>query len=398
MRAIPEAYDRVIELALANAVDFVVIAGDVFDSGRPSFGDFTHFFDGIARLGQAGIPVYITCGNHDPFASWRNDVDRLPGNAHLLGAESPEFVLHERDGEPLCLIGARSYRNQAWPIDRGIAEGISRSAAIRALRNSHPNAADAPFSIGIVHTALRPDQSKAYTNEDDLLAADIDYWACGHLHRHLALPDGHAPRIGFPGNIQGRKLREDGERGCYLVEMSEGIGRTPRIDVSFQPTASVVFHAIDVDIAACQTLSDVSRTVRAALFRENAQDRCEEMVVRVNLVGTTDLHAYLRQPGVTADMRKKINDTFPTFYCDALVDRTQPIIDRDAHLREGLFTSHVLRVANRQATHETEMLNFIQSEFVKRGIGVPDSLAGNLASIESAAESIVFDLLAGENA
>jgi hypothetical protein len=44
------------------------------------------------------------------------------------------------------------------------------------------------------------------------------------------------------------------------------------------------------------------------------------------------------------------------------------------------------------------MLNFIQSEFVKRGIGVPDSLAGNLASIESAAESIVFDLLAGENA
>ena len=62
LSAIPESYDRVIEAAVENNVDFVVIAGDIFDSARASYADYLHFFDGLHVLDWAGIPAYLcTC-------------------------------------------------------------------------------------------------------------------------------------------------------------------------------------------------------------------------------------------------------------------------------------------------------------------------------------------------
>ncbi|MBO7701716.1 MAG: metallophosphoesterase, partial [Eggerthellaceae bacterium] len=49
-RVVVEAYDRVIDAAIKNTVDFVVLAGDAFDTAHASYGDFLHFFDGLDRL------------------------------------------------------------------------------------------------------------------------------------------------------------------------------------------------------------------------------------------------------------------------------------------------------------------------------------------------------------
>lgn len=263
--AIPEAYDRVIEAALAREVDFVIIAGDMFDSSYPSYCDYLHFFEGLEKLDAAGIPTYLITGNHDPYTSWARNVGRLPKSAHMLGVGVPTFELYEREDEPLCLIGGRSYYAQAWPVDEEVSAGITRANAIGALSDAHPNAAEAPFAIGIIHTGLEIDASKAATKEATLLEKDIDYWACGHLHRHLVRPIVDDPRIVFPGCVQGRDIKESGERGCYLVELEEGV--SPRIE--FIPTASVAFHALDIDVSSCQTLPDVERTVKVELFRED---------------------------------------------------------------------------------------------------------------------------------
>ena len=107
----------------------------------------------------------------------------------------------------MCLIGARGYRNQAWPIDEPVAQGITRSAAVQALEQRYRRAAEAPFCIGIIHTGLDLDQSKAYSDPELLLAADVDFWACGHLHRRYVLPSEGNPRIVFPGCIQARDLK-----------------------------------------------------------------------------------------------------------------------------------------------------------------------------------------------
>ena len=158
-----------------------------------------------------------------------------------------------------------------------------------------PAAANAPFAIGVIHTGLDLDQSKAYSDPQVLLGVDIDYWACGHLHKRYVLPSEGDPRIVFPGCIQGRDLKESGERGCYLVTMEEH-RRARRHSLEFVPTASVVFHTLKVDVSACQTLAESRGLVMAQLFHENAKASCDEMVVRVVLEGETNLHAFLAKP------------------------------------------------------------------------------------------------------
>lgn len=383
--AIPEAYDRVIDAALAHEVDFVIIAGDMFDASYSSYCDYLHFFEGLQKLHDAGIPTYMVAGNHDPYTSWARNVGRLPESAHMLGVGVPTFELYEREGEPLCLIGGRSYYAQAWPADEGVSDGITRENAIGALKEAHPDAANAPFSIGIIHTGLDLDASKAATDEATLLAQDIDYWACGHLHRRLVRPIADDPRIVFPGCVQGRDIKESGERGCYLVELSEGV--SPRLE--FIPTASVAFHSLDVDVSECRTLPEAENLVKTALFRENGYDLCSEMVAHVNLVGESELHSYLRKPDVMAGMRKHINESCSGFFCDAIVDATEFPPQADVGAKDNAALSHM----NARSCSDNELIDFAQNTLVQRGIPVPDALARRMGDFRAAAKTRACDLV-----
>lgn len=394
---IAESYDRLIRKALSRQVDFVVLAGDMFDSSHASYADYLGFFEGLERLGDADIPVYMVAGNHDPYTTWARDADQLPANAHLLGVDdAPTFRLFERDGEPLCLVGGRSYFNQAWPADEDIAEGITREAAEKALASACSRVEEVPFSVGIIHTGLDIDLKKAPTSESNLLASGIDYWACGHLHKRLVKPSDDNPRIVFSGCIQGRDIKETGERGCYLVELAEGA--VPRLE--FISTASVVMQTLEIDASSSRTLADLERHVQSELFRVNGKARCEEMVVRVTFVGETELHGFLAQPDVLESVRKHLNDAYPSFFCDALVDRTRPVrgsrVAGGTSSSDGLFSALVKRMAHEQKLHDEEMINFVQSELVKRGVAVPDSLSRRIDDFGDEAESLILDLLEGE--
>ena len=62
VKAIPEAYQRIIDESLAQQVDFVIFSGDIFDNARPSYADFSLFIEGLKRLDEAHIPVYFLHG------------------------------------------------------------------------------------------------------------------------------------------------------------------------------------------------------------------------------------------------------------------------------------------------------------------------------------------------
>ena len=405
--AVANAWERVVSAALSRDVDFVILAGDMFDSSRPSYGDYLRFFEGLERLNDAGIPVYLVTGNHDPYTTWERDVARLPSSAVLLGVNGPEFALYSRDDEPLCLIGGRGYYNQAWPEGGLISDGVTRDAAIRALEQEGCPAHKAPFAIGVIHASLVPDQSKARAELSDLLAADIDYWACGHLHERCAFPDEANPRVVFPGCVQGRGLSETGERGCYLVELEEApakgfhpgspgnAARSCRVRLEFIPTSSIVFQRMKVDVSACQTLTDVRRHVQSELFHENAQAHCDEMIVSVALTGETSLREYLVQQNTITDLRRQLNNAYPSFFCDVLVNETVSAAGTRA-AGDDFFPQIVDSIAVEQRSHEGALINYVQSEFVKRGIPVPGSLVNHVGDYSDAAERVVADLLRGD--
>ena len=411
-RAIPESFNRVIETALARRVDFVVLSGDTFDTARASYAEYLQFFEALNKLDAAGIPTYIVGGNHDPYTSWLRDIDLLPASAHLLGADGPEFATFSREstrgergeGEiasavsssdegapasvvatrthesstPLCAVGGRSYHNQTWPDDQGIADGLVRDAV------------DATFAIGIIHTSLVRLDEKAPVSEQKLLESGLDYWACGHTHHRLVRPSERDPRIVSPGCPQGRGIDETGDRGCYVVTLEEG--SAPQLE--FVPTSSVVFEQLQVDVGLCQTLGDLVHLVASTLFHANGRAHCDEMVVRVDLTGATTLHRFLTKPEVIADLRKQVNDAYPSFFCDALIDRTT-MRHTDGHTQVP-FVEVLHDIADEQGSRKETMINYLQSEFVKRGIAMPGSLSYRIDVMNSAAELRALDLLREE--
>lgn len=383
--AIPEAYDRMIDAALRHKVDFVVVAGDIFDNAHASYADYLRFFNGLKRLGAAGIPAYLCTGNHDPYTSWRHDFFALPSNTTMFSGEHPSFALFERDGEPLCVLGGRGYYNQTWSVDEDIAEGVTRTAAEEELG---ARASRAPYGVGVLHTGLDLDPMKAPVDPAELLRAGFDYWALGHIHARRVMPPDN-PRIAFSGCIQGRDIKETGERGVNLVTLRQGFPN----EVEFIPTASVVWQQVQIDVGECATLSEAADKVTRELFRMNGRARCEEMCTRITLAGATPLHAVLNRPGVLEDMRQSVNDAYPTFFCDALVDATRPPRDLEALRREGLFPSVFLQTADAMEENESEAIDYLQDEFLKRGIHLPGSVAKQVGCLSRDAKDLVLDLL-----
>ena len=168
--AIPAAWERVVETAISRRVDFVIVAGDIFDSVRASYGDYVRFFAGLQRLDAEGICTYLCTGNHDPQSVWQKDFFALPPSATMLAADRPDFALFEREGKPVAIIAGRGYPNKVWSSRENIAAGLTRQAALSALGS---RAEEAPFAVGVLHTGLNLDPVKAPTDPAALVAKII---------------------------------------------------------------------------------------------------------------------------------------------------------------------------------------------------------------------------------
>ena len=191
-RATRESLENLVALAIEKSVDFVIVAGDLFDGKWPDMATGVWTASQFWRLDRAGIPVYLIRGNHDAASQVREAV-RWPGCVREFSVDSPETLIDED-------LGAR-----------------------------YPDRIDRLFNIGVLHTSLNghPDHDTyAPTHEDVLRARRYDYWALGHVHSRRIVSE--APWIVYPGNTQGRHIRETGPRGCVLVTVDAGEGSARR--------------------------------------------------------------------------------------------------------------------------------------------------------------------------
>lgn len=385
LQAIPEAFRKLVSTAIAEQVDFVVIAGDVFDNSHPSYADFSLFIQGLKQLDEAGIPVYLVTGNHDPYISWDNAFATLPANTQVLGATKPEFTCYTRDNKPVALIGGRGYYTQSWPREEDISEDISRETA-RAELGIY-----APFMIGILHTGLDIDLTRSPVNPKKLLKRDVDYWACGHVHQPRVLPSKDDPRIGYSGCPQGRDMKEVGEHGIFKVTLTSESKHITR-NVEFIPTAKVAWQRLTLDISDCSTIADIEEKIISAEFAQNAQTRAQRMIFRIALTGRTTLHTELN-PGVLGDIRKILNDGYPFFYVDALLNKTLPCVSYKTLRKEGLFPAVYLETMNDCRNEKDTVLLDLEKQFYQRDLSLPSSLETKYDELCSEAETLVLDLL-----
>src|SRR4051794_5451234 len=107
------ALENLVQLAIRESVDFVVIAGDLYDGDWRDFNTGMFFVRQIAKLREAGIRIYLIAGNHDA-ANLMTRKLRLPANP---SGDSPMLLHDEPETRRLddlaVAIHGRSFASQA---------------------------------------------------------------------------------------------------------------------------------------------------------------------------------------------------------------------------------------------------------------------------------------------
>jgi len=328
--ATTNAWNNVVGAAIGHQIDFVVIAGDVFEVASPTLLGQTRFRDGLARLADAGIASFVVHGNHDPLdgRTWAPSLD-FPATVHRFGTDAGESVPVMRDGREIARIHGRSYP-QSVVRD-------NYAAGMRAQPGS-------PFAIGLLHTNVgdRPGHHNyAPCSVEDLRASGMDYWALGHIHQPgQVLADPPAFYSGIP---QGRDPGELGARGCYVVE----VDAARRVTSSFVPTDVVRWHPLEVSIDALADDEAVRRACREAIGSALDASDGRSLVVRLRLTGRGPLHATLARPGYLDDLRQLLNEernlALPFAWVESARDLTRPEADLDARREAPDFVGDFLR-------------------------------------------------------
>jgi exonuclease SbcD len=272
------AFERLIDTALAERVDFVLFAGDIYDCDWQDFHTGLFFRGQLVRLERAGIRVFIVQGNHDAQGVISKQLV-LPPNVTVFSSRTAQTV---RLDELSVAIHGRSFPEREVNED---------------LVPAYPAPVPGFFNIGMLHTSLTGragHDTYAPTDLPTLVIKGYDYWALGHVHAHELLSE--QPRIVFPGNLQGRHAKETGAKGCELVTVEGG-----RIAAEFVALDVVRWSQVVVPLTGVDRLDALNEAFRHVMepLLAGATDRLH--AVRVTLTGSTALHRLeADQPGTLA--------------------------------------------------------------------------------------------------
>jgi DNA repair exonuclease SbcCD nuclease subunit len=262
------AFENLIDLALSETVDVILIAGDLFDGDWRDYNTGLFFIGQVRRLSEAGIHVCIVAGNHDAAGKMTRGLP-YPKTVHVFSSAKPETIILE---DLRVAIHGQSF-DKATVTDNLVLH--------------YPPPVPGYLNIGMLHTSLtgrEGHENYAPCTLDDLTNKGMDYWALGHVHQAEIIS--YDPPVVFPGCIQGRHTRESGVKGCMLVDMQP------------DTVADIRHHALDV-IRWERVIVDVAHAETTDILLERFGDAFEQaldlhaplpVIARIELRGTTDLH------------------------------------------------------------------------------------------------------------
>jgi DNA repair exonuclease SbcCD nuclease subunit len=265
------ALESLIDLAIEEEVNFVLIVGDLYDGDWKDYNTGLFFVRQMSRLDKAGIKVFIISGNHDA-ANQITKTMPLPDNVTLFSYRKPQSVKLDDIG---VIIHGQSYASRA----------VTDNIALQ-----YPQYDSNYFNIGLLHTSLtgrEGHEDYAPCTQDELKSKGYDYWALGHVHKREIVSED--PWIIFPGNIQGRHIKEAGAKGATLVTVEDG-----QIMAVEELELDVLRWIIcQVDLSECKTIDSVYDAVRQAFEQELDLAGGKILALRLVLHGRCAIHAQL---------------------------------------------------------------------------------------------------------
>ena len=265
------AFVATIDLALAEKVDLVLIAGDLFDSNVQPRRSVERAAAQLKRLVDARIRIVITPGTHDVFD--RASIYRAYDLAALAGAVGSDLVTvldpdhPEVHLKPLDLI----VHGRCFPTKRAPhspLQGLDCAGDDRAA-----------WHVGLLHAALaiegKTDGDDVVVTAAEIAASNLDYLALGHWH---STSKGKAGKTiyAYSGAPEPIALDQDRAGNVLLVGLDALDGKK-QVSVEERKVGKTRFERIQLDAATVGS--------QPGLVSKLAEKADPDLVLDVELMG-----------------------------------------------------------------------------------------------------------------
>ncbi len=259
---------RIVDLCLAERVDALLIAGDLYDGDQTSMKTARFLADQLGRLDAAAINTYVIRGNHDALSRLTRELV-LPPSVKVFGAKA-DTVFSETGGQAVAIHGI----------------SFAKPHAPDSLLGQFPAPLPDAFNIGMLHTSLAgaPGHDPyAPCSLAALQQTGFDYWALGHVHVRAEYPG--RTTVVMPGMPQGRDIGEAGEKSVTLVTMADDGTTTTQM----RPLAIARFERTLIAADGLADWPDLVRALGAAIHGARRDLTGDHLVLRLGLTGASPL-------------------------------------------------------------------------------------------------------------
>ncbi len=242
-----QSFRKTIDTCINQKLDFILIAGDLFDSAYPSIEILKETFSEFKKLKEAKIPCFIIAGSHDYSVSGKTFLDVLERagfckNVANVEEKEKEIVLNPTIHKGVAIYG--------YP-------GKKSGLEIPDLRKIKLNDSPGMFKIFMLHTTI--DQAKGALPIDAIetnLLPFADYYALGHLHIDFQYENFVYPGPIFPNNFQ---ELEDLQHGSFYIVDTKAENSLQKIELKIKEVVPLDIKVKNALIATEQIISELDK-------------------------------------------------------------------------------------------------------------------------------------------
>ena len=243
------SFKKAVDACIKEKVEFVLIAGDLFDSAFPPINILKEAFAEFRKLKESEIPCFIIAGSHDYSVSGKTFLDVLEKAGFCKNVEDFE----EKNGK--IFLNPTIYKGTAIYGYPGKTSGLE----LQDLRRAEFNDSPGMFKIFMLHTTI--DKARGDFPIDALETSKVphaDYYAMGHLHIDFQYENFVYPGPIFPNNFQELEDLQHGR--FYIVDTNSGTEKPlRRVDLKIKDIVSLNIEVKNALTATEQIISEIEK-------------------------------------------------------------------------------------------------------------------------------------------
>ena len=241
-----QSFQKAIELCIQEQVNFILIAGDLFDSAYPPIEILKDTFAEFKKIHDAKIPVYLIAGSHDFSASGKTFLDVLEKAGFCKNIEN---WTEQEDGR--LKLKPHMHDDIAIYGYPGRKSGMEIEDLQKVfLDEVHP------FTIFMVHTTIKDIVGTIPIESIEKQKLPLaNYYAMGHIHQIFETHEANSHYV-YPGPLFPNNFQElaDLKSGSFqLVEIINGNPKTQNIKIPLKEVAYIEIK-LNSGLTATQTI------------------------------------------------------------------------------------------------------------------------------------------------